>query len=323
MQGGIGMIALVTGAAGFIGHHLVHALLSQDDEVVGVDSLVTGTMDRVEPLLARFPHQYRFQQMDLCDAGMVTELFTKQFDCVFHLAALGSVPRSIADPILTVQNNVLSTAHAIWLSHRSGVKRFVYSSSASVYGNAGLDKKDESYYLEPTNPYGVSKLAAEKMTKVFWSVYGLPTVSLRYFNVFGPGQTVNSPYAAVIPCWLAALEKGDPMTIYGDGEQRRDFTYVSNVVEANLLAAVADEEAFGEEFNVGCGRLTTVNEISALVGRYWGPPAIVKYSPSRPGDIRTSSAGMAKSGVMLGYQPRVQVEEGIQKTVEWFRGRPG
>jgi nucleoside-diphosphate-sugar epimerase len=315
------MIALVTGAAGFIGHHLVQALLSQDDEVVGVDSLVNGSMDRVEPFLARFPRQYKFYKLDLLDAGMVTELFTQKFDCVFHLAALGSVPRSIADPICTMQNNVLSTAHALWLSHRSGVKRFVYSSSASVYGNAGLDKKDEAFYLEPTNPYGVSKLAAEKMVKVFWSVYNLPTVSLRYFNVFGPGQTVNSPYAAVIPGWLSALEQDEPMTIYGDGEQRRDFTYVSNVVEANLLAVTTDEESFGEEFNVGCGRLTSVNELSALVGRYWGPPAVVKYAPARKGDIRTSSASMAKSGVVLGYQPRVQVEEGIQKTVEWFRRR--
>jgi len=315
------MIALVTGAAGFIGHHLVHALLSQDDTVVGVDSLVSGSMDRVDPLLERYPRQYKFYRIDLLDAGMVTELFTQQFDCVFHLAALGSVPRSIQDPVGTVQNNVLSTAHVLWLSHRAGVKRFVYSSSASVYGNAGLDKKDEAFYLEPTNPYGVSKLAAEKMVKVFWSVYNLPTVSLRYFNVFGPGQTVNSAYAAVIPGWLAMLERGEPMVIYGDGGQRRDFTYVSNVVEANLLAASANEEAFGEEFNVGCGQLTSINELSATVGHYWGPSAVIKYACVRPGDIRTSAASLAKSAVTLGYHPRVQVEEGVQKTVEWFRHR--
>jgi UDP-glucose 4-epimerase len=317
------MIALVTGAAGFIGHHLAHALLSQDDEVVGVDSLVTGTMDRVEPLLARFPRQYRFQQMDLCDPGMTTELFSKKFDCVFHLAALGSVPRSIADPILTIQNNMLSTALVLWHSQRTGVNRFVYSSSASVYGNAGAEKKEETSHLEPTNPYGVSKLAAEKMVKVFCSIYGLPTVSLRYFNVFGPGQLVGSPYSAVIPAWLGELERGEPMTINGDGEQSRDFTYVSNVVEANLLAACAPKKAFGEEFNIGCGWSTSIGDLSKMVGVHWGKPSLVKFAAARPGDIKASTANIFKASSVLGYAPKVQIEEGVEKTVYWFQHRTG
>jgi len=316
------VIALVTGAAGFIGHHLVNRLLSEGEYVVGLDSLATGDMGRLEPFLVRYPSQFQFRQVDMLDQGKLQEVFKDhQFDTVFHLAALGSVPRSIADPIGTVQNNVLSTAHALWLSLKGEVKRFVHSSSASVYGNAGLDIKDEGYYLEPTNPYGVSKLAAEKMVKVFHSVYGLPTISLRYFNVYGPGQSPNGAYAAVIPAWLQALERDEPMTIYGDGEQRRDFTYVSNVVEANLLAVSARKDCLGEEYNVGCGRLTTLNELSQMVGLCWGNSAVVKYCEARPGDIRASMASVAKSGTTLGYHAKVQVQDGIRRTVEWFKGR--
>lgn len=317
------MIALVTGAAGFIGHHLVHRLLNEDDEVVGVDSLVTSGMDRVQPCLDRYPRQYRFRQLDLVDAGAVQDLFARPFDVVFHLAALGSVPRSIADPCGVVMNNVLSTANVLWMALKTGAKRFVHSSSASVYGNSEFSRKDESCYLEPSNPYGVSKLAAEKMVRVFWTVYNLPTVSLRYFNVFGPGQLAGSPYSAVIPAWLGALEAGEPMTIHGDGEQSRDFTYVSNVVEANMLAANSQETAFGEDFNVGCGRATSLNELSRLIGIHWGPSAIVKYVQSRVGDIRASTANVAKAGVILGYVPKVQIEEGVERTVEWFRRRHG
>jgi UDP-glucose 4-epimerase len=317
------MIALVTGAAGFIGHHLVHRLLGEDDEVVGVDSLVTGSMDRVQPFLDRYPRQYRFRNLDLVDAGSVEDLFSQRFDVVFHLAALGSVPRSITDPCGVVMNNVLSTAHALWMAHKTNVKRFVYSSSASVYGNSEFSLKDEACYLEPSNPYGVSKLAAEKMVRVFWNIYELPTVSLRYFNVFGPGQTVGSPYSAVIPAWLAALEDDEPMSIHGDGEQSRDFTYVSNVVEANMLAASSQETAFGEDFNVGCGRLTSINTLSTLIGNCWGPLAVVKHVMSRPGDVRASMASISKASVILGYTPKVQIEEGAERTVEWFRRRNG
>ena len=317
------MIALVTGAAGFIGHHLVHRLLNEDDEVVGVDSLVTSGMDRVQPYLDRYPRQYRFRQLDLVDAGAVQDLFSQPFDVVFHLAALGSVPRSIADPRGVVMNNVLSTANVLWMSLKTSAKRFVHSSSASVYGNSEFPRKDESCYLEPSNPYGVSKLAAEKMVRVFWTVYNLPTVSLRYFNVFGPGQLVGSPYSAVIPAWLESLEKDEPMCIHGDGEQSRDFTFVSNVVEANMLAASSQETAFGEDFNVGCGRSTSLNTLSQLIGRYWGPPAAVKYVQSRAGDIRASTANIAKVGVILGYVPKVQIEEGVERTVEWFHRRHG
>lgn len=318
------MKALVTGAAGFIGHHLVARLLREDLEVVALDSLVCGDVGRLEPMIAHRPKQLSFCQVDLVDGGAVAEVFRQhRFDVVFHLAALGSVPRSIADPCRTVQNNVLSTAHVLWLSHNAGVRRFVHSSSASVYGNAGLDRKDEAFYLEPTNPYGVSKLAAEKMVKVFWPVYDLPTVSLRYFNVFGPGQTVGGSYPAVIPAWIDSLKVGEPMPIYGDGEQRRDFTFVENVVEANLLAANAGEDCFGEEFNVGCGQLTSVNDLSRMVGAAWGAGAAVKYLPARKGDIRTSLASLAKSRTTLGYEPRVQVDQGVRMTVAWYKQGPG
>lgn len=314
---------LVTGAAGFIGHHIVARLLREEGEVVALDSLACGDLARLRPMLEHRPKQLEFRQVDMVDQAALLEVFRDhRFDAVLHLAALGSVPRSIADPCATVQNNVLSTAHALWLSLKTGVRKFVHSSSASVYGGVGLDRKDEGYFLEPANPYGVSKLAAEKMVKVFWPVYGLPTISLRYFNVFGPGQTVNGSYPAVIPAWVGALERGEPMPIYGDGEQRRDFTFVENVVEANLLALAAGEECCGDEFNVGCGHLTSVNDLSRMVAGAWGPGATVKHLPARQGDVRCSVASLAKSGAALGYRPLVHVEAGVRQTVEWYRQKP-
>jgi len=313
----------VTGAAGFIGSHLTKRLLDEDDFVIGVDNFDTGEKERLLPLTkGKNAHQFVFIEADMLDFGKLENIFRiHKPEVVFHLAAQGSVPRSIANPNMTIHNNVCITSHALWLSHLYPVRKFVYASSASVYGTAGLSIKIESQLLEPENPYAVSKLAAEKLVKVFSKIYNLPTTSLRFFNVFGPDQGMKSGYSAVIPSWLRAIERGEPLIVYGSGQQRRDFTYVSNVVEACMLAASASNKILGEEYNVGCDVLTSVNELTSLLSHAFSSQLVVKYEPRRMGDILESQANINKARVDLGYSPQVGVEEGIKKTVEWFKKR--
>lgn len=311
------MNILVSGSAGFIGYHLTKRLLNEEHFVAGVDSLINSDMHRVNAL-ANFGSQYQFYKYDLCDIGKVQEIFSHhKFDCVFHLAALGSVPRSVLDPCKTIHNNVMSTANLLWVAYQNRVGKFVHSSSASVYGTSGASQKYENAPLDPCNPYGVSKLSAEKLVTVFWENYKLPTIALRYFNVFGPDQSMGTSYSAVIPQWLYALSEKSPMVIYGNGNQRRDFTYVENVVEANLLAMQTTEH--GQCFNVGCGNFTSINELSKLIESEWGSVCTAKYAEKRVGDIDISYANIDKATTILKYNPTIHVKEGIKKTVEWFK----
>jgi UDP-glucose 4-epimerase len=315
------MRSLVTGAAGFIGSHLTKRLLEEGDEVVGLDNMDTGSYERIYPLSKQpYSKQFVFYQQDLLNEKFIDEMFRKHhFDRVFHLAAAGSVPRSIADPVFVARNNVGSTAVVLEASVRTGVARFVHSSSASVYGNAGDAVKKEDGPLEPENPYAVTKLACEKLVRVFHKIHGLPTVSLRYFNVFGPSQSLKGGYPAVVPAWLKAYREGDPVIVHGDGEQARDFTYVENVVEANLLAAsAADGLASGLEFNIGCGERTTINQLLSYVFTALGKRVREIHDEPRPGDIRESRANITRSRIFLNYQPKVGVIDGISKTVAWF-----
>ncbi len=311
------MRAVISGIAGFIGSNLCERLLKEGWQVVGVDNLMNGRMENLEPFL----DDISFLQDDLCKEAVCRQVCNGA-DVVFHQAALGSVPRSVEDPYTTMRNNIMSTVNILWAAMAAGVRRFVYASSASVYGNVepGLIL-EEDLPTAPFNPYAVSKLAGEEITKVFWHTYQFPTVSLRYFNVFGPRQDPAGQYAAVVPKFIGSMLKEKVPPIYGDGKQVRDFTHVDNVVEANILAAKADLEdsAFGRAYNVAAGSLTTVNELFKLISQETGVLMNPDYQPSRDGDVRGNASNTELAASVLGYYPRVDIEEGIRRTVEWYR----
>ncbi len=305
----------VTGGAGFIGSNLVERLLETGAEVTVLDNLSTGNLAN----LGRVVDDIRFIEGDIRDPETVRRA-VQGADTVFHEAALGSVPRSVEDPITSNEINVHGTLNVLVASRDEGVRRVVYASSSSVYGDTPTLPKREDMSPAPTSPYGVSKLAAEMYCRTFTRVYGLGTVSLRYFNVFGPRQDPHSIYAAVIPRFTTRLLDNQPPEIYGDGEQSRDFTYVANVVDANLLA-MNTTTGIGDAFNIAAGSPITLNELATQLKQLTGADTDVDYSEPRPGDIRHSFADIGKAASALGYKPSVELAEGLDKTVTWYRAK--
>jgi nucleoside-diphosphate-sugar epimerase len=305
---------LVTGGAGFIGSHLTRALLSRGDQVTVLDDFSTGTRENLVGA------EVRVIEGDIRDPQAVATAM-RGVDIVFHHAALISVVESMQNPPACYETNLMGSVHVLMAAHQAKARRVVMASSAAVYGESG-GTVSETDPVTPISPYAASKMAMEQAGLLFSRAYGLPTVSLRYFNVYGPRQRADSPYAAVIPIFIEQMLAGDPVTIHGDGQQRRDFVYVEDVVRANLLASELPPEQSGV-FNVAGGRSVTVDQLAkTLRGLIPGVPEPVR-GPSRLGDIRFSAADLRLSAQALGYRPVTALERGLQQTVEWFRaGRP-
>jgi UDP-glucose 4-epimerase len=305
---------LITGGAGFIGSNLAHALVERKESVRILDDFSSGRPKNLEEIQDRV----EIVRGDLRDPDAVARA-VRGVEVVFHQAALNSNPRSIKEPGPTNAVNVGGTVLLLEAARKAGVRRLVYASSSSVYGELSpVLPKTEELPLLPKAPYGVSKLAAELYCRVFAQVYGFETVSLRYFNVFGPRQHPDSEYAAVIPRFLRRMLAGQRPVIYGDGEQSRDFTPVANVVAANLCAAAATR-GIGDAFNVACGQPSTLNQLVAWLNEELGTSLQPVYEPIRQGDIRHSYASILQAESMLGYRPRVDVRDGVRETVAWFR----
>ena len=309
---------LVTGGAGFIGSHLVRALLSKGEQVRVVDDFVTGRKEN----LATSGGGLELLEGRVDDPDLAREA-VQGVDFVLHQAALGSVPRSVEDPLSSHAANLTGTLVLLEAARRARVRRFVYASSSSVYGDTAELPKVESMPTVPLSPYAVTKLAGEHYCSVFHRLHGLETVALRYFNVFGPDQSAASQYAAVIPRFMEALKQEAAPVIYGDGKQSRDFTYIDNVVQANLLSCHAPPAAAGEAFNIACGEsytlLDLVREMEAFSGRKVSP----RFEPSRKGDVRDSLASIEKARRLLGYAPAISFPEGLRRTLQWAGVRSG
>jgi UDP-glucose 4-epimerase len=303
---------LVTGGAGFIGSHLVERLVRDGKGVRIIDDLTTGKRENIEPFLP----EVEFVHGDVRDLELLRRAMDG-VDYVLHQAAIPSVPRSIDDPATTNSVNVEGTLNVLIAARDAGVKRVVYASSSSVYGDSPTLPKRETMRPEPLSPYAVGKLAGELYCQVFHRVYGLETVALRYFNVFGPRQDPESQYAGVVPKFINLLLAGDPPTIFGDGEQSRDFTYVQDVVDANLLAVEA-EGVSGEVFNIACGERLTINRLVEILSDLVGAKRRPTYASPRPGDVKHSVADVAKAKALLGYTPAVTVQEGLKRTLDWI-----
>ena len=308
---------LVTGGAGFIGSHLVRALLERGDEVRVLDNYSTGNRGNLGGLR-------RDVEMIEGELRSYERVYAavRGVDLVFHQGALPSVPRSVQDPLTTSAVNVEGTLNVLLASRDEKVKRVIFASSSSVYGSAGDLPRRETQSPDPISPYAVAKLAAERYCVSFSRVYDLETVVLRYFNVFGPHQDPRSQYAAVVPRFVTAVHRGEAVPIYGDGEQLRDFTYVDNVVEANLLAAEA-AEASGAVLNIATGDATSVNELADSIGRAVGTPVRKEHLAPRPGDVRDSWADIGAARRLLGYEPRVRLVEGLRRAAEALLERGG
>jgi nucleoside-diphosphate-sugar epimerase len=303
---------LVTGGAGFIGSHIVDALIASDIQVGILDDLSTGEKKNLPPDASRVS----IHQGDIRDEAFVTET-VKGYDAIIHEAALVSVTRSVEDPHRTNSVNIDGTLNLLVAAKDANVRRFIYASSSSVYGETETLPKVETMITSPISPYAVSKLSAENYCRVFASVYGLPTVSLRYFNVFGPRQKYG-PYSGVIPAFVRRVMSGKPPIIFGDGLQTRDFTFVQDVVSANLLS-LQTAVTPGEVFNVSAGRQVSLNELAASVTKLMGRPDLgVEHAEPRKGDIWHSYADITKARLILGYAPRFSLEEGLDQVIGWF-----
>ncbi|MBI1870332.1 MAG: SDR family oxidoreductase [Chlamydiae bacterium] len=305
--------ALVTGGAGFIGSHLSRALLEKGYRVRVFDNFSTGKKEN----LLGIENQVEIVKGDLADDQALLQA-VRGIDTIFHLGAIPSVPRSLENPRQTHQANVVGTFNLLLAARPYPIKRLVYSSSSSVYGNKAILPKEESMLPEPLSPYAASKLAGEYDCSVFHSVYGTPTVSLRYFNVFGPRQDPNSLYAAVIPKFITQLLQGKPATIYGDGLQTRDFTYVQDVIRANLLAAEAGPEILGKIYNIAGGKSVSLLELLAEIENTLGFHIPPLFEPSRKGEVRDSLASIERAKSDLKYMPRFSLREGLKETIAWF-----
>lgn len=305
---------LVTGGAGFIGSHIVDELLRRGERVRVLDNLATGKRENLAHCIGRIEFlEGDIRDLETCRKGC------EGVDFVLHQAALGSVPRSVEDPLTSHEVNVTGTLKMLMAARDAGVKRFVYAASSSTYGDHPGLPKVEDRIGRPLSPYAVTKYADELYAQVFGRCYGVETVGLRYFNVFGPRQDPFSQYAAVIPLFVSALLKGAPPTINGDGEQTRDFTFVQNAVAANLLACTAPPQAVGEVFNVACGERTSLNRLYADLQSLLKTDVSPKYGPARKGDVRDSLADISKAGRLLGYRPAIRFREGLERSIGWYR----
>ncbi len=327
-----GRSVVVTGGAGFIGGHIVDALVSIGASVTVIDDLSNSNAEHLGRLIDLEPDRIGFVHGSILDDGALRDAFADARDAiVFHLAAIGSVPRSIEDPQRTMDVNDAGTVRVLERARRAGASRVVLSSSSSVYGEAahagsngangasGVDAKSESQRPDPISPYGASKIAAEHAMTSWARSFEIDTVSLRYFNVFGPRQPADSAYAAVIPAFIDAALHDRPLVVYGDGEQTRDFTFVGNVVAANLLAGAREAPLGGEALNVGTGRSVSVNELARRIGEAAGSEVRIEHRDERAGDIRHSVADVRRVGERLGHSLVTELDEGLSITVDWAR----
>src|SRR5438445_803298 len=306
---------LITGVAGFIGSALARAVLAQGGELRGIDNLSTGKRGNIAELLPRMD----FREADILDLDAMRDA-CRGVDYIFHQAAIPSVPKSVLDPLGSNRANVDGTVNVLVAARDAKVKRVVYAASSSAYGDTPTLPKHEEMTPSPISPYAVAKLASEHYMTSFYRCYGLETVSLRYFNIFGPRQDPSSPYSGVLAKFITQMLRGEPPTIFGDGEQSRDFTYIDNAVEANLLACQAPtQEAAGQVFNIATGRRVTLNETFKLLQGLTSYSGAPKYGPERGGDIKHSLADISKAEVHLRYRPKVNFEEGLRRTVDWYR----
>ena len=309
---------LVTGAAGFIGSSLVRALVQRGEQVRGIDNFETGRRENLQDTQSHID----FREIDILDVEALRSACAG-VDYVLHQAAIPSVPKSVADPARSNRTNIEGTLNVLIAARDAGVKRVVYAASSSAYGDTPTLPKREDMAPLPLSPYAVSKLAGELYMKVFHGVYGLPTVSLRYFNIFGPYQDPTSPYSAVLAKFIPQMLRGESPTIYGDGEQSRDFNYIDNAVEANLLAATAPAaDVAGQVFNIATGSRYDLNETVKLLAPLTGYNGRVTYAPERAGDIKHSLADIELARQKLRYDPKVDFKEGLRRTVEWYRTSP-
>ena len=305
-------VFVVTGGAGFIGSNIVRRLITEGHETRVVDDLSTGHRENLEGLT----DAVAFHEGSILDAPLLKKAFAGA-DYVLHQAALASVPRSVKDPVATNAANVDGTLNVLVAARDAGVKRVVYASSSSVYGDTPVLPKQEDMVPNPQSPYAVSKLAGEYYCRACTRVYDLETVSLRYFNVYGPRQDPKSPYAAVVPIFIRKLMAGEPVAVFGDGEQSRDFTYIEDVVAANIQAAQAPGAA-GAVVNLGCGERHTLNRLIAMLQDLTGCDTAPAYADPRAGDVKHSQADITRAREVIGYDPQVSFEDGVRRTFEWY-----
>jgi UDP-glucose 4-epimerase len=308
-------VYLVTGGAGFIGSNIVARLVKERHKVRVIDNFSTGKRENI----ASFLNDIELIEGDIVDIDIVRDV-VKGVDYILHQAALPSVARSVEDPVRSNEVNINGTLNILIAARDAGIKRVVYASSSSAYGDTLTLPKREDMKPAPLSPYAITKLTGEEYCKVFYTIYGLETISLRYFNVFGPNQDPTSEYAAVIPKFITLMLAGKQPIIYGDGGQSRDFTYIENVVNANLQAATTSK-GIGETFNIACGERITVNELCRKLNNIMNTHIQPIYSAPRPGDIRHSLADISKAQRYLGYQPHIDIDKGLQMTVEWYKER--
>jgi nucleoside-diphosphate-sugar epimerase len=310
-------IYLITGVAGFIGSSLARAVLAQGDEVRGVDNFSTGKRANLDEILGEID----LRELDLLDHDAIKDV-CKGVDYIFHEAAIPSVPKSVLDPLGSNRANVDATVHLLIAARDAKVRRVVYAASSSAYGDTPTLPKHEAMLPNPNSPYAVAKLAGEYYMTSFYRCYGLETVSLRYFNIFGPRQDPSSPYSGVLAKFITQMLNGEQPIIFGDGAQSRDFTYIQNAVDANLLAMKAPAlQAAGQMFNVATGKRADLNQAFQLLKNVTGYRGEVKYAPARAGDVKHSLADLARAEKHLGYKPTVDFEEGLRRTVDWYRGQ--
>jgi nucleoside-diphosphate-sugar epimerase len=306
---------LITGIAGFIGSSLARAVLAQGDKVRGVDNLATGNRANLEEIRGRID----FREADILDLKAMHNACSG-VDYVLHQAAIPSVPKSVLDPLGSNQANVDGTVNVLIAARDAKVRRVVYAASSSAYGDTPTLPKHEDMTPNPISPYAVAKLASEYYMTSFYRCYGLETVALRYFNIFGPRQDPTSPYSGVLAKFITQMLNGEQPTVFGDGEQSRDFTYIDNAVSANLLACRAPaDQAPGRVFNVATGRRANLKETFSILKEIIGFPGDLKFAPERAGDVKHSLADISKAQKHLGYKPLVHFEDGLKKTVDWYR----
>jgi UDP-glucose 4-epimerase len=304
---------LVTGGAGFIGSHIAEALVDRGDRVRVLDNFDGGC----ESNIAHISENLEVIRGDVTDPHLVLDAM-QGVDCVFHHAALASVPLSVERPLDSNHACVTGTVNALDCARRAGVRRVIYAASSAAYGESSYAMKRESDLPEPLSPYAAAKLAGEYYCQAFTHTYGLETVCLRYFNVFGPRQDPDSPYSAVIPIFITRILNGQPPIVYGDGEQTRDFTYVKNVVHGNLLAAES-RAAVGRVWNIADGRQTSLLQLIAALGKALGCPVEPRFEPPRPGDVRDSLADISPAREILGYEPSIPFEKGLEMSIDYYK----
>ena len=309
------MKVLITGGAGFIGGHLIDALLKQGAEVRVIDNFATGKRENIE----RVKGQITFFEGDICDPDAIGRAMDG-VELVFHEAAIPSVARSVADPVASNRANVGGTVEVLNAARLAGVRKLVYAASSSAYGDTPTLPKVETMTPRPMSPYAISKLTGEHYVSVFGRIYGFETVSLRYFNVFGPRQDPKSEYAAVIPRFVTTILNGGRPIIFGDGEQTRDFCFIENTVSANLLAAKATTQ--GEVVNVACGARVSLNSLIKLINEELGTDVTAEYGPGRVGDVRDSLADITAAQKLFGYEILYDLRAGLKKAIDWYRANP-